>query len=133
MWDIIFHPVDGVFETAYQSAPLDLSTDAFAIGELPAAHICTEHLTWYHLAVRGALLEERLDAIEKGRAGEFLEITDDRERPRKTWCVGVSWDLYSKEDLLEIVECLGAHAVAVICRMFAEEFNHRTGGIPDLW
>jgi hypothetical protein len=31
-WDIIFAPVDGVFETPYQSAPLDLSTDAFAVG-----------------------------------------------------------------------------------------------------
>lgn len=31
-WDIIFAPVNGVFETKYQSAPLDLSTDAFAVG-----------------------------------------------------------------------------------------------------
>ena len=32
-WDVIFLPIEGVFETAYQSGPLDLSTDAFAIGE----------------------------------------------------------------------------------------------------
>ena len=32
-WDILFTPIDGVFETAYQSAPLDLRTDAFCIGQ----------------------------------------------------------------------------------------------------
>ncbi|KAH9813790.1 VRR-NUC domain-containing protein [Melampsora americana] len=30
-WDILFAPVPGAFETSYQSAPLDLFTDAFAI------------------------------------------------------------------------------------------------------
>ncbi len=35
MWDVIFAPVDGAFETAYQSEPLDLRTDSFAVGESP--------------------------------------------------------------------------------------------------
>lgn len=113
MWDIIFAPVDGVFETRFQSAPLDLSTDAFAI-------------------VREKRINKILAAIEAGKAGKFLEKADDRERERGTFCVGVRWNDYSKEDLLEIVDCLGGHAVAVICRVFSEEFNHRTGGIPDL-
>lgn len=33
MWDVIFAPIDGAFETAYQSEPLDLRTDSFAVGE----------------------------------------------------------------------------------------------------
>ncbi|KAF9972762.1 hypothetical protein BGZ73_004040 [Actinomortierella ambigua] len=30
-WDILFTPMEGVFETAYQTAPLDLNTDAFYV------------------------------------------------------------------------------------------------------
>lgn len=33
MWDILFLPIDGVFETQYQRAPLDLGEDSFSIGE----------------------------------------------------------------------------------------------------
>lgn len=32
MWDVIFAPMPGVFETPYQSAPMDLWTDAFYVG-----------------------------------------------------------------------------------------------------
>lgn len=31
-WDIIFASIPGVFETPYQSAPLDLGSDAFYVG-----------------------------------------------------------------------------------------------------
>ncbi|KAI9248276.1 hypothetical protein BDA99DRAFT_232249 [Phascolomyces articulosus] len=31
-WDIVFAPMDGVFETSYQSAPLDMGSDAFYAG-----------------------------------------------------------------------------------------------------
>lgn len=83
-------------------------------------------------AVRANLVRERLDAIEAGSAAEILTETDQRERERKTWCVGVRWD-YTREDLVEIVEALGGRAVAAICRVFAEEWGHRVGGMPDLW
>lgn len=33
MWDVIFAPMPGVFETPYQTAPMDLWTDAFYVGE----------------------------------------------------------------------------------------------------
>lgn len=32
-YDILFAHVEGAFETRYQSEPLDLRSDAFAIGE----------------------------------------------------------------------------------------------------
>ena len=35
MWSVIFAPIDGVFETPYQSSPLDLQTDSFSIGARP--------------------------------------------------------------------------------------------------
>lgn len=31
-WDIIFAPIPGVFETPYQTAPLDMRSDAFYEG-----------------------------------------------------------------------------------------------------
>jgi hypothetical protein len=33
-----------------------------------------------------------------------LEKIDDEHRPRETWCVGVRWDMFEKQDLLEIVD-----------------------------
>ncbi|KNZ45352.1 hypothetical protein VP01_820g1 [Puccinia sorghi] len=32
-WDVIFAPVPGAFETSFQTAPLDMATDAFRIGK----------------------------------------------------------------------------------------------------
>lgn len=81
---MIFAPIDGVFETAYQAGPLDLSTDAFAI-------------------VRAELVEARLKEIEDGHAFEILSAADERERANKTYCVGLKW-YYEREDLLEIVQ-----------------------------
>ncbi|BGP13581.1 hypothetical protein JCM10213v2_001513 [Rhodosporidiobolus nylandii] len=112
-WDIIFSPIDGVFETPYQSAPLDLATDAFAVVRRPA-------------------ITARLASIAGGGAVQLLSETDDRERPLGTWAVGTNWERFSKEDLVEIVECMGGPALAAILTVFVEEYGHRTGGIPDL-
>ncbi|KAM0754067.1 hypothetical protein T439DRAFT_322953 [Meredithblackwellia eburnea MCA 4105] len=112
-WDILFADVDGVFETSYQAAPLDLATDAFAL-------------------VRAPQIKKRLNYIERGGAAKLIAKVNDRERPKSTWCVGVNWEKYSKEDLLEIVECINGEGLAFILRMFTEEYGHRTGGIPDL-
>jgi len=85
MWDILFAPIDGAFETAYQSEPLDLRTDAFA-------------------EVRRELIDERLKEIERGRAVEILTAVDERERSKGTFCVGVRWDSYPLDDIVEIVQ-----------------------------
>ncbi|GAA6016966.1 hypothetical protein JCM10207_007864 [Rhodosporidiobolus poonsookiae] len=112
-WDILFAPVDGVFETPYQSAPLDLATDAFAIVRRPA-------------------ITARLAALAAGAGPDLVRETDDRERPLGTWAVGTNWDRFSRDDLVEIVECMGGPALAAILTVFVEEYGHRTGGIPDL-
>ncbi|GAA6016477.1 hypothetical protein JCM8202_006053 [Rhodotorula sphaerocarpa] len=112
-WDILFAPVDGVFETPFQTAPLDLATDAFAIVRRPA-------------------INERLAAVAAGEGPSFLKETDDRERPLETFAVGIRWGRYTQEDLLEIVECMGPQALAAVLTVFVEEYGHRTGGIPDL-
>ncbi|GAA6056318.1 hypothetical protein JCM3770_000667 [Rhodotorula araucariae] len=112
-WDILFAPVDGVFETAYQTAPLDLATDAFAIVRRPA-------------------ITARLAALAAGAAPDLVRDTDARERPRGTFAVGTNWERYACDELVQVVECIGGPALAAILTVFVEEYGHRTGGIPDL-
>lgn len=92
MWPVLFHPLKGAFETPYQTAPLDLGEDTFA-------------------TARRALVEERLAKMEKtSGALEMLRETDDREREKATWAVGIRWD-YGREDLEDIVEVGDLHAI----------------------
>ena len=83
-WDILFSSIPGAFETPYQSAPLDIATECF-------------------LFARRHAIEERLREIENGKAPEILSQTDDKFRENNTMCVGVRWNEFSKQDLVEIV------------------------------
>ena len=83
-WDILFLSLPGVFETPYQTAPLDLNTDAF-------------------FPLRRSEINARLAELENGYGPAILKRMYEREKERETWCVGLSW-AYSMEDLLEIVE-----------------------------
>ncbi|SCV67061.1 BQ2448_5707 [Microbotryum intermedium] len=112
-WDIIFADVNGVFETEFQPAPLDLHSDAFSI-------------------VRRQMIDARLAAIETGGAVDLLTEADNRERPQDTWAVGVNFAKFTKQDLIEVVECIGGPGLAVLSTHFAEEYGHKTGGMPDL-
>jgi Fanconi-associated nuclease 1 len=113
MWPVLFHSLPGAFETPYQTAPLDLGEDTFA----PA---------------RAELFETLLQKMSKTEVAlEMLRETDDRERARVTWAVGINWE-YEKKDLEELVECLGGMALSGICRMLGEEYRHRVSGVPDL-
>ena len=82
-WDILFADVPGAFETPYQSTPLDIAEESF-----------------YH--AREELIERRLTEIMSGQAEQISEAVDDRYRENKTWGVGVQWDLFEKQHLLEI-------------------------------
>ncbi|KAN0065096.1 hypothetical protein ACQY0O_001592 [Thecaphora frezii] len=114
MWDVLFDDtVEGAFETPFQAAPLDLASDAFAI-------------------VRSQPIRQRLDEIERTGGLHLISRVDDAQRPRKTWAVGCWWDRFSKRQLLEVAECLGGRSLAVVCQMFCEEWEHCTGGMPDL-
>ncbi|KAF7727731.1 hypothetical protein EC973_007190 [Apophysomyces ossiformis] len=111
-WDILFAPVPGVFETPYQSAPLDFGSDGFYIG-------------------RKTLITARLDEICQGQSRKILEQVDERERPRQTICTGVHWN-YEREDLINVAECIGPLPLSSLCKLLAEEFGHGHGGLPDL-
>ncbi|KIO34751.1 hypothetical protein M407DRAFT_16703 [Tulasnella calospora MUT 4182] len=113
-WPVIFDDsIPGAFETRFQSCPLDLVHDTF-------------------FPVRQEAIMQRLKQIEGGMASEFINETDARERPRKTWAIGARWDDFPLEDVLNIVEGLGGNALSVICRLLAEEYSCRGSGVPDL-
>ncbi|KAL5489948.1 hypothetical protein ACEPAI_4780 [Sanghuangporus weigelae] len=112
-WDILFSSVPGAFETPYQSAPLDIASECFYFARKDA-------------------VEERLQEIKDGKAPEILASADDKYRENNTMCVGVRWNDYSKQDLVEIVTCLGGEGLSVICRLFCEDYGGRHSGVPDL-
>lgn len=105
-WDVLFADVPGAFETPYQSAPLDIAEDCF-----------------YH--AREGLIKDRLTEIEQGKARKILEKTDDEHRPSGTWCVGVRWDMFEKQDLLEIVDV--SYSITISDRNYADHINKVPG------
>ncbi len=129
-WDIIFAPIPGAFETPYQTAPLEIFEDTF-----------------YH--AREDLIEKRLDEISGNDARKIIQKVDDEHRERETWCLGVRWDLFPKEDVLEIaevradseaffkwmtfVQCFKGEALACLCRVLCEDYAQRGSGVPDLF
>lgn len=111
-FDIIFAYVPNVFQTAYQTCPLDLHTDSF----YPA---------------RISEINRRLAEISNGRAEGILREVYEREHERRTCVVGLNWE-FDVEDLAELVSCFPGAALAAVCKVMAQEYRQRAGGIPDL-
>ncbi|CAL3964009.1 hypothetical protein PZA11_001475 [Diplocarpon coronariae] len=112
-YDVLFTYVPNVFQTAYQTCPLDLHTDAF----FPS---------------RASEINQRLVEIENGSAADIIRAVDARERARRTCVIGLNWD-FGLEDLLEIVGCFDGRALATVCQVMAQEYRVRGGGVPDLF
>ncbi|RKP10812.1 hypothetical protein THASP1DRAFT_21527 [Thamnocephalis sphaerospora] len=138
-WDILFSERDGAFETAEQSAPLDLATDAFYVGcrgEIDARLRQIEDVDVEHgkvlIPIRDVDEDEHDTATPLSRL--YLQLISQvyaREAPRNTMCAGVSWQ-YSRTVLLEIARCLGGSALSAICRLLAQEYTRWSSGVPDL-
>lgn len=111
--DVMFVYIPNVFQTPYQTCPLDLHTDAF----FPS---------------RASEINHRLVEIANGDAERLIKEVDAREREKKTCIVGLNWD-FALEDLLEIASCFRGPALATICKVMAQEYQQRGGGIPDLF
>ena len=112
-YDVLFTYVPNVFQTPYQTCPLDLHTDAF----YPS---------------RASEINHRLVEIANGGAERILREVYEKESERKTCIVGLHWD-YEFDDLIEIVSCFGGEALATLCKVMAQEYQQRGGGIPDLF
>ncbi|KAK3497743.1 VRR-NUC domain-containing protein [Neurospora hispaniola] len=110
--DILFIFVPNVFQTAYQTCPLDLHTDAF----YPA---------------RASEINHRLVEISNGGAVDLIRRVNEQHRERRTCIVGLNWD-YEVEDLIQLVSCFESEALAAICKVIAQDYKARGGGVPDL-
>jgi Fanconi-associated nuclease 1 len=82
--------VPGAFESAFQTAPLDLCEDTF----FPA---------------RQDAIVRRLAEIKAGRARalQLVNTHDAEYRARKVAAVGVRWDLCERKDLVGVVQVRG--------------------------
>ena len=112
-YDVLFTYIPNVFQTAYQTCPLDLHTDAF----YPS---------------RASEINHRIVEIANGDAARLLQEVHDREKEKQTCVVGIDWS-YDFNDLLEIVNCFKGEALATVCKVMAQEYQQRGGGIPDLF
>ena len=113
-YDILFMYLPNVFQTSVQIAPLDLHTDAF-------------------YGARISEINQRVREIGAGEAGRLVKEVWEREYERRTCVVGVRWDEYALEDLLEIVGCFRGEALGTVMLTMAQEYQARGGGVPDLF
>ncbi|KAF3599711.1 hypothetical protein F2Q69_00038851 [Brassica cretica] len=85
--------VPGVFQTRFQTVPLDLDTESFYL-------------------IRKETIESQLEKVANGMAEEILIIS--YETHRGTACRGMAWERFSLEELRAAVACVGGKCVALI-------------------
>ncbi|KAA8646973.1 hypothetical protein EYZ11_000150 [Aspergillus tanneri] len=112
-YDILFTYVPNVFQTPFQTCPLDLHTDAF----YPS---------------RASEINHRLVEITNGASERIVRAIHSQESEKQTCAIGIDWS-FELEDLVEIVQCFRGEALATICKVLAQEYQQRGGGIPDLF
>lgn len=117
-WDLLFDTeLPDVFQTAYQTAPLDLTTDAF-------------------YPLRKDSIELRLKMIEDQFDDAILLLRTHHLRHHNLSCVGVNWNTFGGEAgidiLLKISRGIGGMALSLILRQFCEDYRHNRSGMPDL-
>ncbi|KAL8666723.1 MAG: hypothetical protein Q9202_001261 [Teloschistes flavicans] len=111
--DVLFTYVPNVFQTPFQTCPLDLHTDAFYTSRLSE-------------------INARLNEISNGDGVAILKRVHEEHGERKTCVVGIDWG-FEVEDLVEIVGLFRGEALATVLRVMAQEYQQRGGGIPDLF
>jgi len=112
-YDILFLYLPNVFQTPYQTCPLDLHTDAF----YPS---------------RRSEINARLADISNGEAAVIVRRVWIEQEERRTCVVGLDW-AFDITDLEEIVGCWEGGALAVVCKVLCQEYAQRGGGVPDLF
>ena len=112
-YDVLFLYIPNVFQTEFQTCPLDLHTDAF----YPS---------------RMSEINARLNQISNGDAPKLVQSVWDEHSERQTCIVGLDWT-YALEDLLEIARAFPPAALSSAMKVMAQEYGQRGGGVPDLF
>ncbi|KXN66747.1 hypothetical protein CONCODRAFT_80405 [Conidiobolus coronatus NRRL 28638] len=110
--DILFLPLPGVFETPYQTHPLDLGTEAFYLDRL-------------------TLIEARLNEISIGNFMELIKDNYEAHIESNLNIIGLDWS-HSLNDLIEISYCIGASSLSKIFKLFCLEYFTYTAILPEL-
>ncbi|KZF25878.1 hypothetical protein L228DRAFT_271863 [Xylona heveae TC161] len=112
-FEILFLYIPNVFQTAYQTCPLDLHTDAF-------------------FPTRMSEINHRLMEIANGESERIIKAVHAKHCEKKTCVVGLDW-AFALDDLVEIAKCFEGEALATICKVMAQDYQKRGGGVPDLF
>ncbi|KAF3933919.1 hypothetical protein ABW19_dt0205433 [Dactylella cylindrospora] len=113
MFDILFLPLPNIFQTEFQTCPLDLHTDSF--------YVC-----------RMSEINHRLVEISNGEGVRIVKDVWKREVERQTCVIGLDWR-FEIGEICEVIECLGGEALSVICKVLCQEYQQRNSGMPDLF
>ncbi|KAK6544032.1 hypothetical protein TWF694_000746 [Orbilia ellipsospora] len=113
MFDVLFLPLPNIFQTEFQTCPLDLHTDSF--------YVC-----------RMSEINHRLVEISNGEGVRIVKEVWGREVERQTCVIGLDWG-FEVGEVCEVVECLGGEALSVICKVLCQEYQQRGSGMPDLF
>ncbi|KAK4565555.1 hypothetical protein LTR86_004172 [Recurvomyces mirabilis] len=111
--DILFLYIPNVFQTEFQTCPLDLHTDAFYPSRISE-------------------INARLNGISNGEAADLIKGVWEIHAERKTCIVGLDW-AFQLEDLLEIAGAWRPEALSMVMRVLVQEYGQRGGGVPDLF
>jgi len=113
MHKVVFHPIPGVFQNPYQSAPLDLGTK------------------WFY-ENRKQLVHDRISEIQSMSREQIRESVEDFYEKHRGEAIRGIGQKYGASDLGEMACCLGGKAIAAICLRLAKDY-HWLGGLPDLF
>ena len=114
LWDQIFTPMPHVFQTSFQTCPLDLGCESFYNSRVDAIE---------------AVLYQ-LSCAATGEISEMLASSWVAHHPRL--CRGVNWEFCELAQLQSIAECIGGKVLAHAFRLLAIDYSHWHAGLPDL-
>ena len=112
-YDVLFVYLPDVFQTPYQTCPLDLHTDAFYPSRISEVNA-------------------RLNEISNGAAASLVQRVWDEHHERRTCVVGLDWS-FECADLLEIATSFPPEALSTVLKVLVQEYGQRGGGVPDLF
>jgi hypothetical protein len=111
LWDVIFAPIDGMFQHPFQDGPLDYRTGEF-------------------FANRAELFAARMAELRAGEPIAELLAAHANHAPRR--CPGVGWESLEPAVLASAAEALGDSLFPILERIGRHPKRHGRG-LPDLF
>lgn len=113
-WEVIFAPVEDVFQTPFQDRPLDFYTEAFFYS-------------------RKSPIERRLvEVCGMTAMALYADVEERYTRYEPIRAVGCRWGDIQANQLSCIAAGLGGVVLSQCCRLLCEDYAYWGGGLPDL-